>query len=340
MGRTTWTCKATALAALLIVVLPASLAVAKLTDEERREMKERVQKEIQRGKVPEATPDMSFEERLYIKKKQQALEKEKQAQQPSAPAPPTPSAPPPRPEKDNSWKKRPEKEENWRHRPEHHSPAYRPFDHHYDRYPSHSHDWRRERCRRLWGGSGYEYHRCLDGETRYLFPENFEESNTTIIIEPPPAPVIVQTPPAAVVPFVDPDGQPDLRADRHEVWFDAEVTGESIITARDSFGKPRRFHLVGIGQGENPDFTISCITEKLGNNRTVRINEVGAVNDTAEADAEAVIFIGNRVLNLQVLNDGCAEFDARACSELQLSFCDTFQDAESAARRNRLGIWR
>ena len=313
----------TALSALLIVVLPASLAVAKLTDAERLEMKKRVQKEIQKGEVPEVKPGMSFEERLYIRKKQQALEKEKQAQ-PAVPQPPAvPPSPPPKPQ---------EQPERKRHKPDYHTPSYRPFEDRSDRYPSRGSDWREERCRRLWGGAGYEYRRCLDGEEKSLYPELYERKETTIVIEKTPAR-------PRVVPFVDPDGPMNLRAGSYPVWYGAEVSGEAVVTSQDASGNTRNFHLVGVSPGSDPEFTSSCIADNLSEG-TVRINEVSSASDYDGADAEAVVFFGNRVLNIQVLAAGCAEFDARTCNDLQLDFCDALQDAESAARRNGAGIWR
>ena len=312
----------TALSSMLIVALSASLAVAKLTDEERLEMKKRVQKEVQKGEVPEIKPGMSFEERTYIRKKQQALEKEKQAQPAAPQLPAAPPSPPPQPR---------DQPERKRHNPEYNSPSYQPFEHRFDRYPSHDRDWRREKCQRLWGGRGYEYSRCLDGEGKYLYPEQYEPRETTIYIE--------KSPPPQVVPFVDPDGPMNLRAENYPRWYEAELREEAVIAARDSSGNYRRFHLVGVNTGSDPEFAASCIAENLSNS-TVQVNEISSTSSYDGADAEAVVFSGDTVLNVQVLADGCAQFDARACNDLELDFCDDLQEAESTARRNKVGIWR
>lgn len=312
-----------ALTALLLFAIPASLA-AKLTDEQRLEMKQRVQREIEQGKVPEIKPGMSIEERVYIRKKQQALEQQKQVPPTPPPvpaAPPAPPAPPPRP---------PEQVEHNRHH-HHDSPSYRPFEDRFDRYPSSGHDWRRERCLRLWRGGGYEYARCLDGDDRYLYPEQYEQRETTIHLD--------RSPPPPAVPFIDPDGPMNLRAGNYPVWYEAELRGEAVIGARNPGGSYRRFHLVGVDSGRDEDFAASCIADRLGDG-TVWINEVSSASRYDGADAEAVVFSGETALNVQVLADGCAEFDARTCNDLDLDFCDELQEAENAARRNKVGIWQ
>ena len=317
-------CQISVLLAVCFAVLSQGLFVAtvqagEMSYEERLEMKKKAQKQIERGEVPQVKPGMSFEERLYIKKKQQDLEKERGQQAP--PPPQTQRPPSPRPEPPG--------------RPR---PDYRPHD---DRPPVVIHrpppvyhhddnDWRKRRCWEIWGGRGYQFNRCLDGDREYLYPRPQHERETRVYIDASPPPVIY---------YRQPEWPANLLADRYPLWYSPEVNSEGIITAKDGYRNYRSFHLAGIRSAEDANFTASCIARNLTDSR-VQINEVASYSNYRGADAEAVVFTGNTVLNLQVLAEGCAEFDADACQDMDLDFCRTFQDAENSARSSRLGIWR
>lgn len=151
-------CLLTVLAAICLAFLSQSLPVAtvkagEMSYQERLEMKKRVQRQIDRGEVPQVKPGMPFEERLYIKKKQQDLEKER-AQR---------GGPPPE-------MQRPRPEPSDRYRPDY-------GDRHYDdrpsRYDRENYEWRERRCWELWEGRERQYNRCLDGDRDYLYPRSW-----------------------------------------------------------------------------------------------------------------------------------------------------------------------
>lgn len=301
-------------------VFVSTVKAGEMSYEERLEMKKKVQKQIERGETPAVKPGMSFEERLYIKKKQQDQQKERA---PQGPPPPQAQQPRPRPEPSD------------RHRPD-----YRPRDRYDDRpsvihrpppvYHHDDNDWRKRRCWEIWGGRGHQFNRCLDGDREYLYPRPRYERETRVYIDASPPPVIY---------YRQPEWPANLLAERYPIWYAPEVNAEGIISAKDGYRNYRSFHLVGIRPGEDASFTASCIARNLTDSR-VQINEVASYSNYSGADAEAVVFTGKTVLNLQILAEGCAEFDADACADLDLDICRTFQDAEDSARRNRLGVWR
>ncbi len=151
--------------------------------------------------------------------------------------------------------------------------------------------------------------------------------------------MVIETPPPVVIRESGPDWPANLLADRYPVWYEPQVTSDAVITAQDAYRNNRSFHLVGIRSDNDRNSLATCIARNLTSAK-IQINEVDSDSRYEGADAEAVVFIGNAVLNLQILAEGCAEFDAAACNDMDLDFCDAFQDAESSARRNRLGIWR
>ncbi len=217
------------------------------------------------------------------------------------------------------------------HRPE---PYRRPPVVHREPPPSYHHrpgnSWRRDRCWDLWGGRGPAYHRCLDGRHEYLYPAHRYERAPSVYIEAPPPPVIR---------YREPDWPANLLAERFPMWYAPRVTAAAVITVQDPDRNDRSFHLAGILPGGNVDYLDECLARTLGDAR-VQVNEIAPFSNVRGADAEAVIFVGGTALNVQVLAEGCAQFDDRGCRDLGLDICDTLLDAEHSARRSGLGIWQ
>lgn len=225
------------------------------------------------------------------------------------------------------------------HRPE---PERRPPVVHHDPPPSRHHrpgnSWRRDRCWDLWGGRGAAYHRCLDGRHEYLYPAPRYERAPSVYLEAPP-PVIIEAPPPPVIRYRQDELPANLLAERFPVWYAPRVTAAAVITAQDPDRNDRSFHLVGILPGGNVDLLDECLARSL-NDARVQINEIAPYSSVRDADAEAVVFVGGDSLNVQILAEGCAQFDDRGCRDLGLDICDLLLDAEHSARKNGLGIWR
>ena len=217
------------------------------------------------------------------------------------------------------------------HRP---APDRRPQEIHRDDHSSHrrrpEHDWRRDRCWELWGGSGSSYRRCLDGRHEYLYPGYRYERAPAVILEAQPPPVIR---------YREPDLPDSLQAERFPVWYAPRVAPGAVVIAQDSDRIDRRFHLIGVQAGDSGEYLEECLARNL-NDARVQVNEIVPFSSTRGADAEAVIFIRGTTLNAQVLAEGCAQFDDQGCREFGLDICDALLEAEYSARRSGLGIWR
>jgi hypothetical protein len=342
------------LAALFVVLAWPALptARAEMSYQERLDMKRRVQRQVERGQVPQATRDMPYEQRLYIKRKQQALERERLQAPPPAPigrrTPDGGLYPADRGDR-GPYPPRP-------------GYGYRPGPRGYDRYPSHYRSyrsyprsyyygpayrswygpsWRHDRCWSLWGGYGPAYWRCVDGYHEYLYPA--PGFTGTVVVEPPPvvvapAPVPVPAPPVAVE-SAPPAGPSSLTAEPYPVWFAPQVSAPGVVSVEDPDRNRRAFHLVGVRSTKQTRALDDCIGRYL-TRAQVRVNEVIPASRYRGADAEAVVFVDDLVLNLEVLTEGCAEFDATTCAESGFDGCTELANAETVARINRVGIWR
>lgn len=273
-----------------------------------------------------------YEKMQEVMREQQIRDQQQRDQQQTKPAPPRPNpSPQPRPEPPGYHPpNRPAPPPPPPvHRPE---PDHRPPVVHRDpprrQYYRHD-DWRRRRCAEMWGG-GPSYYRCLDGRHDYLYPGQRYERDTSVYIETLPPPV---------VRYQAPDWPASLQADRFPVWFAPRVAGNGIVTVQDPDRNERSFHLAGIRAGNDRDLLDDCIARNLTES-SVQVNEAASFSNFRGADAEAVVFAGDTALNIQVLAEGCAEFDDRECRNLGLDICDILLDAETSARRERLGLWR
>ena len=345
---------AASLSAALLAVLawPAvPTARAEMSYQERLDMKRRVQRQVERGQVPQATRDMPYEQRLYIKRKQQALERERlQTPPPQAPIGrrtpfgqlhPTdqgdrgPIAPRPgydRRSGPRGYDRYPSHYRSYRSSPRSYSygPAYRSW---------YGPSWRHDRCWSLWGGYGSAYWRCVDGYPGYLHPA--PGFGGTVVVEPPPvvvAPAPVPAPPVPVEPAA-PAWPPGLTAERFPVWFAPQVTAPGVVSVEDPDRNRRAFHLLGIRSTKATRALDDCISRYL-TRAQVQVNEVVPASRYRGADAEAVVFVDNLILNLEILNEGCAAFDETSCRESGFDACAELANAETVARINRAGIWR
>jgi hypothetical protein len=190
-------------------------------------------------------------------------------------------------------------------------------------------DWAIAHCRRIWGNRGASFERCLGGDRWYRYPRIRHDRNTVIYFE-----VVTQP----EVRYIEPPRPAGLRSDWFPIWYLPQLATDTVITAQDPYQRNKSFHLAGILPSIDPDFTASCVARNL-TEPTIRINEIAPFGRLHDADAEAVVFVGDTVLNMQILAEGCAEFDYTGCEEMGLDFCDLFQDAENYAKRNRIGIW-
>ncbi len=193
----------------------------------------------------------------------------------------------------------------------------------------HDRDWAIAHCRGIWGGHGASFERCLDGDRWYRYPRIRHDRNTVIYFE-----VVAQP----EVRYIEPPRPASLRSDWFPIWYLPQLATDTVITAQDPYQQNKSFHLAGILPSIDPDFTASCVARNL-TEPTIRINEIAPFGRLHDADAEAVVFVNDTVLNMQILAEGCAEFDYTGCEEMGLDFCDLFQDAENYAKRNRIGIW-
>ncbi len=340
------------LAALFVVLAwPAvPTAWAEMSYQERLDMKRRVQRQVERGQVPQATRDMPYEQRLYIKRKQQALERERLQAPPQAPiGRRTPFGQlhpadrgdrgpyPPRP----GYDRRPGPRGHDRYPPYYRS--HRSYPRSYSYGPAYR-SWygpsmRHDRCWSLWGGYGPAYWRCVDGYHEYLYPA--PGFTGTVVVEPPPvvvAPAPAPAPPVAVAPAA-PAWPPGLTAAQYPVWFAPELTAPGVIRVEDPDRNRRAFHLLGIRTPRDAKALDDCIGRYL-TRAQVRVNEVIPASRYRGADAEAVVFVDDLILNLEVLTEGCAEFDATTCRESGFDACTELANAETVARINRAGIWK
>lgn len=330
---------AMAMLIFLTFSVPSVVQAEKMTFEERLEMKKRVMKQQEAGQVPQVEPGMSFEERLYIKKKQQDMEKQQQQQaQPQPPRHQPPSPPPPQP-RTQEQRQRHDSGDSYQHHP-----GSRPPDRHYSPPPEARHrpppshhrsfdfnDHRRRHCLRIWEGRGYQYNRCMDGDYVYMYPSRSHDRDTSIFIGIPTPPPIIR--------YQQPMWPERMRSGRFPTWYMPLVSDDATITAQDSDRNYRSFHLLGIRTGDDQEFTASCISRNLTDS-SIQVNEIVTTRRHERADVEAVVISNNAILNIQVLADGCAEFDDADCNDMGQDFCDNFRDAEEYARRNRIGIWR
>jgi hypothetical protein len=319
---------------------PSLVNAEKMSPEEEREMRIRNLKQQMAGETPTIKPGMSYEERLYIRKLQQKEEAQKQQQQ-AQPQPPRhqpPSPPPPQPRQQEQRQRHDSGDAYRDHQ------GSRPPDRNYAPPPEARHrpppsrhrsfdfdDHRRRHCLRIWEGRGYQYNRCMDGDYVYMYPSRSYDRDTSIFIGIPAPPPIIR--------YQQPMWPERIRSGRFPTWYMPLVSDDATITAQDSNRNYRSFHLLGIRTGDDQEFAASCISRNLTDS-SIQVNEIVTTRRYERADVEAVVISNNAILNIQILADGCAEFDDSDCDDMGQDFCDSFRDAEEYARRNRIGIWR
>ena len=112
-----------------------------------------------------------------------------------------------------------------------------------------------------------------------------------------------------------------------------------MVSVEDPDRNRRAFHLLGIRSTKATRALDDCISRYL-TRAQVQVNEVVPASRYRDADAEAVVFVDNLILNLEILNEGCAAFDETSCRESGFDACAELANAETVARINRAGIWR
>ena len=336
-------------------------AQAEMSRQERLDMKRRVQRQVERGQIPQATRDMPYEQRLYIKRKQQSVERERfQAAPPPAPAGPfgrrIPDGrlhPADRSPFSRGYGYDHRSEPGvYHYDPSRYRPGYRSSYRSYSPYRSYyrgpgyygpsyySLGWRQDRCGGLWGGSGYSYGRCMDGYQEYLYPA--PGFGAGVVIEAAPPVVLAPAPMPAPPVMVEPGGTAgpaSLVGEQFPVWFGPQVTGPGVVSVEDPDRNRRAFHLLGIRTPKDSKSLKECITRYL-TRAQVHVNEVAPASRYRGADAEAVMFVDDLILNLEILSEGCAAFDTTTCKETGFDACGELSNAETVARINRVGIWK
>ena len=117
------------------------------------------------------------------------------------------------------------------------------------------------------------------------------------------------------------------------------MSAPGVVSVEDPDRNRRAFHLVGVRSTKQTRALDDCIGRYL-TRAQVRVNEVAPASRYRGADAEAVVFVDDLVLNLEVLTEGCAAFDETTCRETGMDGCAVLANAETVARINRVGIWR